>query len=525
MHRLILAALFGVLLVVSAAPARAQLPPEIQFDILNTRLDRLIAAKDWPGALTTAKAMDTIALKEAPVHRLKLGRALLQDGQAVAAREHLAAYTTRVGRIGPGYKEALGLLLRAEREVAKAEAARPPPPVPTRNADHERALNEATAALHDKLTAGLNGGELQAFTDKVRSSSHPWAVAAGQNYDIYLEWLRGEPQRMAARAEPAFAAVRALIAAFDYAAAGSRLRNVTAPMVKREGDDLVKRDRQKVQELFWVPTARAVIDWLPQSLKEHVVETGEARQENSGNDESASDDPWRSTNRISSRRQRVDWASLADDRLSIAFTTTQSTRILRQRLRTVLFSKNWETEVDYRDTSFEHVTVSLPLRNLMATFRQRTGRRLGLVFASGTRLDMDTARYSIRQGRDASGLARPGERRNERTELAKTDRPLLGLDAERFDLAFQVLAEYFRGGGSFASLSWRVTSPDEPLAPFEPATADTPAAGSGATTSASDEIDKAVDTSVKNLGKAIGGAVDFIVNTPREVDVDQHESN
>ena len=116
----------------SAAPANAQLPPEIMVDRHLLRAERLLAADDPAGAL---QAMNEILVLQEE-HDLRLpddfdfqyAQVAYEAGRTETAIASLNEYLVAAGREGELYREALELLdaaeLRLERERAEQRRAR-----------------------------------------------------------------------------------------------------------------------------------------------------------------------------------------------------------------------------------------------------------------------------------------------------------------------------------------------------------------------------------------------------------------
>ena len=112
----------------SAAPANAQLPPEIMVDRHLLRAERLLAADDPAGALDAMN--EILALKEQ--HEVLLpddfdfqyAQVAYAAGRTETAIAALNEYLVAAGRAGEFYREALELLDSAELRLEREEAGR-----------------------------------------------------------------------------------------------------------------------------------------------------------------------------------------------------------------------------------------------------------------------------------------------------------------------------------------------------------------------------------------------------------------
>ena len=120
--RILLPAL--AMLVFLAAPARAQLPPEVQGDLLVDKITEAIAAKNYAHAERLFRDYEALELPiPAP---LMVHRALVyyQLGRAEQALETLEAYLSVADRGSAGYARALKMYKDIEKAKAEKERLR-----------------------------------------------------------------------------------------------------------------------------------------------------------------------------------------------------------------------------------------------------------------------------------------------------------------------------------------------------------------------------------------------------------------
>ena len=165
-------ALAAILLV--AVPVAAQLPPEIELDRLMLKLETAIAGEDLLEALGTTLAIEELHEEQGielphEYYFLKAGF-YLNERDYLPAIQAITEYLTLAGREGERYREALGLLNRAERELAIAKAT----------AERERAEGERI----EKALAGMEFVRIPAGEFKRQVSGEVQRVRITKPFDL-----------------------------------------------------------------------------------------------------------------------------------------------------------------------------------------------------------------------------------------------------------------------------------------------------------------------------------------------------
>jgi len=113
----------AVVLALLIAPARAQMPPEVQADLLAVKLEAAVTAGDRQAAATHLKALKPLANSTEKGFWFKQGKALAARKWHAEAKMAIETYLARVGRDGAYYKQALALFAQVSKQ-ATAEAAK-----------------------------------------------------------------------------------------------------------------------------------------------------------------------------------------------------------------------------------------------------------------------------------------------------------------------------------------------------------------------------------------------------------------